>query len=315
MLPCVLISVFALSGCAAQQSDQAKILDREREQRVSTLEKNVESLNEQISMLNNRVYEVRGRNGRPTGMMVMPVNSTETVATPQPHPRQVVHHAKEQHKPVAQKKKGQRLVATAPHSVKPQKPVGAESAPMALPPSGPTAALPPQTPEPNVAPGLPPTQPVASDAMIGLPSETVTPKPQVQQHPASRPQTPSAKAGKGEEAQYKQALNAVRAGRTQEGMQKFRNFLQQYPNGRYAPNAEFWLGECYYSQGKYQQAIDQYKTVNSKYPSHHKSADAHLKAGMAYKKMGNQASASQEYQELYQNFPGSEAARRARSGR
>ena len=28
-------------------------------------------------------------------------------------------------------------------------------------------------------------------------------------------------------------------------------FLQQYPQGRYAANAEYWIGECLYAQGKY----------------------------------------------------------------
>ena len=165
---------------------------------------------------------------------------------------------------------------------------------------------------------LPPTLPLEGEGNLALPPATQA-KPEAKAQPAPRSsiarggRTPNAMPG--EEAQYKSALRAAQSGRSQEGIQKFRQFLQKYPNGKYAANAEFWIGECYYSQGKYQEALGQFKTVNSKYPGHHKNADALLKAGMTYKRLGDQESAKSNYQQLMQQFPKSEAARRARSGR
>ena len=120
----------------------------------------------------------------------------------------------------------------------------------------------------------------------------------------------TAKAG--EEASYQQALRLARQGRSKEGIQKFSEYLAKYPNGKYAPNAEFWIGECYYSQGKYREALGQYENVNAKYPTHHKSADALLKSGMSYTRLGDESSARAKYSELQATFPKSEAAARAR---
>lgn len=157
-------------------------------------------------------------------------------------------------------------------------------------------SLPPEHPDlpPVAAPAEAPVQTPAAKA----------PAPQSQAAP---------KITKGEEAAYKAALNAVRSGKTNEGIRLFREFLQKYPNGRYAANADFWIGESLYSQGKYKEALDQYQAVNNTFPAHHKNADALLKAAMTMSKMGDQAGASAKYQQLISSFPNSDAARRAKA--
>lgn len=118
---------------------------------------------------------------------------------------------------------------------------------------------------------------------------------------------------RGEEAAYKNALNATLAGKTEEGLRLFRDFLQQYPNGRYAANADYWIGECLYAQGKYQEALAQFQNVNNAYPKHHKNADALLKAGMTMSRLGDKAAAAEKYRTLLAQFPNSDAANRARA--
>ncbi len=93
----------------------------------------------------------------------------------------------------------------------------------------------------------------------------------------------------------------------------FREFLQRYPNGRYAANADYWIGECLYQQGKYQDALSQFNTVNSSFPSHHKNADALLKAGLTLNKMGDNNGANEKFRAILASFPNSEAARRVRA--
>ncbi|MDE5832726.1 MAG: tol-pal system protein YbgF, partial [Desulfovibrio sp.] len=130
---------------------------------------------------------------------------------------------------------------------------------------------------------------------------------------APAPRQTSATSLKGEEAAYNAALRAARSGNTQEGIRMFRDFLQKYPNGKYAANADFWIGECLYSQGKYQDALNQFQVVNSTFPKHHKNADALLKAGMTMAKMGNQAGAKEKYNQVIASFPNTDAAKRARA--
>ncbi|MDR2819364.1 MAG: tol-pal system protein YbgF [Desulfovibrio sp.] len=174
----------------------------------------------------------------------------------------------------------------------------------ALPSS--SLALPPEHPD------LPPMPPSATAAAPVLPpaAPTATAAPSV---PASRPATDSGQSkAVGEDAAYKAALQPAMAGRPAEGISRFQEFLQQYPNGRYAPNADYWIGECLYAQGKYREALDYFQRVNANYPKHHKNADALLKAGMTMNRLGDKEGARQMYRTLLAAFPNSEAAGRVR---
>lgn len=60
----------------------------ETDQRLQKLEQSVAALDSQVAVLNNRVYEVRTRSGRNTGMTVVPILPAQTakpeVNSPQP---------------------------------------------------------------------------------------------------------------------------------------------------------------------------------------------------------------------------------------
>ncbi|WP_165070481.1 tol-pal system protein YbgF [Desulfovibrio sp. ZJ200] len=171
----------------------------------------------------------------------------------------------------------------------------------ALPPSA--LSLPPEHP------GLPPLGAAAAETSAPPASRESAVAPQ-----ASPPQTVAApKAGKGEDRAYKAALQVALSGRSAEGIARFREFLQHYPQGRYAANAEYWTGECLYAQGKLQEALAQFEKVNAAYPRHHKNADALLKAGMCLSRLGDKQGAASKYKTLLADFPNSEAARLARS--
>lgn len=165
-------------------------------------------------------------------------------------------------------------------------------------------ALPPETAGTTVTVGAPQT--MASAA----PAATVA---------LTKQGVPTAKlpsAAKGEEVAYKAALSLVMSGRAGEGRQKFNEFLQSYPSGRYAANAHYWIGESYYAQGNYPEALMSFKQVSTQFPRHHKTADALLKAGMTYQKLGDKENAQLQYKALQADFPNSEAASRVRrSGR
>ncbi|MDE5880068.1 MAG: tol-pal system protein YbgF, partial [Desulfovibrio sp.] len=164
-------------------------------------------------------------------------------------------------------------------------------------------ALPPE--HPSLAPL---GQPMASEP--GAPQKALASP--VTPQPAAAPAAPAANP-RGEEAAYKAALNATLAGKTAEGLRLFQDFLQHYPHGRYAANADYWIGEGLYAQGKYQDALAQFQKVNDTYPQHHKNADALLKAGMTMSRLGDKAAAAEKYRTLMAQFPNSDAARRARA--
>lgn len=187
---------------------------------------------------------------------------------------------------------------------------------LALPPEIPGLGLPPLpgeaaagksgTPQ-NGAKGKPTAKAAATPAPAA-PAPIATSETPAPAQSASLP-----KSGKGEEAAYKAALQPAMAGRPAESIGRFQTFLQEYPKGRFAANAEYWIGEGLYAQGKYGEALAQFQKVNSQWPSHHKNADALLKTGMTLSRMGDKDGAAQAYKKLLSQFPGSEAAGIARS--
>ncbi|WP_291440245.1 tol-pal system protein YbgF [Desulfovibrio sp.] len=183
-----------------------------------------------------------------------------------------------------------------------------------LPPS--TLALPPEHP------GLPPVE--APAASMNATASPAAPAGTAPGTPAGTPVVPAAasiagaaqkpvRPGKGEKAAYEAALKVVMAGRSAEGISRFETFLQEYPQGTYAPNAEYWIGEGLYAQGKYREALAQFRKVDASYPQHHKNADALLKTGMCLSRLGDKEAAGQAYGQLLSRFPKSEAARLARA--
>lgn len=186
----------------------------------------------------------------------------------------------------------------------------------------PTAAATPIPAQAAVSLALPPE---SSTAVFGQPAAATAPSPAapastaapaVAQSPATSAApvslAPLAPKVKGEEAAYNAALALARSGKTAEAIKRFTTFLQDYPTGRYAPNAYYWIGECLYAERNYADALIQFKDVAARYPRHHKTADALLKAGMTYDRLGDKDNAALQYKALTTDFPNSEAARRVK---
>ena len=188
-----------------------------------------------------------------------------------------------------------------------------------LPPS--ELALPPEYP------GLPPVEAAGSATPTATSAPTVRAADPAAQTAPAAPAKPSpsaaatqqaatqqaARPAKNEKAAYDAALKFMTSGRSAEGITRFEGFLQEYPQGVYAANAEYWIGEGLYAQGKYQEALNQFRKVDASYPQHHKNADALLKTGMCLSRLGDKTAAAEAYKQLLARFPNSEAARIARS--
>ena len=113
------------------------------------------------------------------------------------------------------------------------------------------------------------------------------------------------------ETAYRDAFGMLKAGQYEQSITAFNNYLQQYPAGQYADNAQFWLGEGYYVLRQYEPAIAQYQKLVVGYPDSLKQSQAMLKIGYSYDKLGQQEQAASVLLQLKQKFPGSAAARLA----
>lgn len=122
----------------------------------------------------------------------------------------------------------------------------------------------------------------------------------------SRPEIPEQQA-------YQQAFDLLRELQYDKASVAFRRFLQDYPDGRYAHIALYWLGEANYAQRKFKQAIDDYEMLISSYPDSPKVAEAMLKIGYSQHELEDYKAARDILEKLIAKYPGTTEAGQARS--
>ena len=102
---------------------------------------------------------------------------------------------------------------------------------------------------------------------------------------------------------YEQHLGRFRRGDMDGALQGFREFLAQYPTSELAPNAQFWLGECYYTKRDFARAIEAYDRVKLINPSSDKVPAALLKKGFAYLALKDPNRASSVWRQIVDGYP------------
>lgn len=115
----------------------------------------------------------------------------------------------------------------------------------------------------------------------------------------------------GESEAYQEAFGLLRELRYARAVTAFEEFLEAYPDGRYAPMAQYWLGEAHYAQGKYEEAMVHYWRLINRYPESPKLAEAMLKIGYSRNELGKKADARKILEELVRRFPDSTEAGQA----
>jgi tol-pal system protein YbgF len=107
---------------------------------------------------------------------------------------------------------------------------------------------------------------------------------------------------------YQSALQAFKDGKFKESREKFETFLKDNPSSPLADNAQFWIGETYYSEKDYEGAILAYEVVLKKYPSSSKTSGALLKQGYAFIEIGDAKTGKTILKKLIEKFPDSREA-------
>ena len=81
---------------------------------------------------------------------------------------------------------------------------------------------------------------------------------------------------------YNTAYRDLIRGNYQLALSGFRQFVLQHPNSDLIDNAQYWIGEVFYAQGRYSNAIEEFEKVVRRYRDSDKNASALLKIGYAY---------------------------------
>lgn len=114
------------------------------------------------------------------------------------------------------------------------------------------------------------------------------------------------------QALYQAAYNDYLRGNYDLAVLGFRQYLEDFPNTELADNAVYWVGECYFSQGKYGDAIQEFDKILSSYERSDKVASAQLKKAYAFLELGDTAQGVTQLRSVIQNHPGTDEANLAR---
>jgi len=89
----------------------------------------------------------------------------------------------------------------------------------------------------------------------------------------------------------------------------FRLFLSRYRDHELAGNAQYWLGETYYVQGKYKDAARSFLAGFQTFPKSPRAPNALLKLGMSLNKLGQKEQACGAFAEVPKKYPAAADAR------
>lgn len=146
--------------------------------------------------------------------------------------------------------------------------------------------------------------PAAAPQQAAAPAAVDTPQPS----PAS--QTPAAPAPDPavELKEYEAAHALFKAGKYGPSAEAFEKFLTAYPDSKFAPNAQYWIGYAHFSQKNYKASIAAQQKLLQKYPDHQKAPDAMYNIANSQIQLADIDGARKTLKDLVTKYPLSEAA-------
>ncbi|MBM4254713.1 MAG: tol-pal system protein YbgF [Deltaproteobacteria bacterium] len=157
-------------------------------------------------------------------------------------------------------------------------------------------ATPPPAEAPQVAAVPPPPTPPPPPPVLSLPLEDeillAKESPEVQED-------------------YRGAWQALNGQQYDKAIQQFRTFQRKNPTSELADDAQYWIGESYFTRRDYNRAILEYNDV-LKYRKGDKVAAALLRQSQAFVEIGDKTDARLILQKLINDHPNSRQAKEAR---
>jgi tol-pal system protein YbgF len=157
----------------------------------------------------------------------------------------------------------------------------------ATPPAAPTPPVDPeaaaQTP-PTIPPATPPANPAAAVS-----------------NPGASPQR-----------MFETARADYYAGQWPLAIGGFESYIKTFPKSDLVDDAQYYIGETYYSSGRFREAVAAYDRVISNYPSSNALPDTYYKRGLALNSLGQIPQARESFDFVVKNYPDSDAGRLAK---
>jgi tol-pal system protein YbgF len=130
--------------------------------------------------------------------------------------------------------------------------------------------------------------------------------------PAAAAPPPAAGIGMSPQRLYDTAWADYTAGQWELCISGFDTYLRTFPRTDLADEAQFYIGECNYADGKNQEAVQAYNQVITNYPRGQSVAPAYYKRGLAFERLGQVDRAKESFDAVIKSFPDSDAARLAK---
>jgi len=93
---------------------------------------------------------------------------------------------------------------------------------------------------------------------------------------------------------------------------EFRQYVETYPTSEMSDNAQYWIGECYYSKKLLSEAVAEFDKVAQMFPKGDKVPAARFKKGLALIEMGQHDAGRAELTAIIRLYPRSNEAVLAR---
>jgi tol-pal system protein YbgF len=113
---------------------------------------------------------------------------------------------------------------------------------------------------------------------------------------------------------YQAAYNHVLTGDYALAEKEFNSYVSAYPKGTKIADANFWLGEAQYSQGKYNEAAKTFLNAHQTYGKSAKAPEMLLKLGMSLAALDNTETACATLREVPKRYPSAPKAVLAKVG-
>ncbi|CAI9418512.1 Cell division coordinator CpoB [Pleomorphomonas sp. T1.2MG-36] len=104
-------------------------------------------------------------------------------------------------------------------------------------------------------------------------------------------------------ADYDSAYSSIVRGDYAAAETGFKKFLTDFPGDPRAADAQYWLGESYYSRHQYRDAATSYLATYKSHPTSQKAPDSLFKLGLSLEGLGETSAACATYGELTKKFP------------
>ena len=170
----------------------------------------------------------------------------------------------------------------------------------------------PAAPAPVVVAPPPPAPPPPAPPPAPTEGILLTNRPAVAAVPETRPGDEVISPGQQAEKLYTGALGLFSKRFYDEAAVKFREFVVEYPEHKLAGNAQYWIGECAYSQKNFEAAAAEFAKVERLYPASPKVPGALLKKGLSLWELKRLPEAQEALERIVSKFPQSDEAAKAR---